>query len=307
MTQTPTTNLTFPIAAVERDTGLGKDTLRAWERRYGFPRPLRDANGDRLYPADQVARLRTLKRLIDKGHRPGKLLALNESQLEELAAGAAAQGQPWSRAPLSGELAGYLEDCRLERADALRAGLMQSMAREGLYRFVLDIAAPLVTAVGDYWECGRFQVYQEHLFTEVMQGVLRAGIGALSHSARQGPEIVLATFPQEQHGIGLMMADAVFSLEGAHCVSLGTSLPLADIARAAAQADVVALSFSIGTSTPQMLAGLSELAAMLPPAVQLWCGGAAVGLARCQLPSFRHVELATAAARIAAWRAEQGG
>lgn len=27
------------IAAVERDTGLTKDTLRVWERRYGFPTP----------------------------------------------------------------------------------------------------------------------------------------------------------------------------------------------------------------------------------------------------------------------------
>jgi len=25
------------IAAVERDTGLSKATLRVWERRYGFP------------------------------------------------------------------------------------------------------------------------------------------------------------------------------------------------------------------------------------------------------------------------------
>ena len=32
------------IAAVERDTGLSKDTLRVWERRYGFPSPGRDAN-----------------------------------------------------------------------------------------------------------------------------------------------------------------------------------------------------------------------------------------------------------------------
>jgi len=38
------------IAAVERDTGLAKDTLRVWERRYGFPAPARDANGERLYP-----------------------------------------------------------------------------------------------------------------------------------------------------------------------------------------------------------------------------------------------------------------
>jgi hypothetical protein len=27
----------YPISAVERETGLSKDTLRMWERRYGFP------------------------------------------------------------------------------------------------------------------------------------------------------------------------------------------------------------------------------------------------------------------------------
>ena len=46
------------IAAVERDTRIGKDTLRVWERRYGFPAPLRDSNGERLYPLDQVEQLR---------------------------------------------------------------------------------------------------------------------------------------------------------------------------------------------------------------------------------------------------------
>jgi hypothetical protein len=35
----------LPIASVERETGLSKDTLRVWERRYGFPTPERDANG----------------------------------------------------------------------------------------------------------------------------------------------------------------------------------------------------------------------------------------------------------------------
>ena len=63
------------IAALERDIGVGKETLRVWERRYGFPQPLRDAFGERVYPADQVARLRLVKRLMDQGGRPGKLLA----------------------------------------------------------------------------------------------------------------------------------------------------------------------------------------------------------------------------------------
>lgn len=58
----------FSIGSVERETGLSKDLLRAWEKRYGFPAPERDAQGDRIYPAPQVEKLRLLRRLIDDGH-----------------------------------------------------------------------------------------------------------------------------------------------------------------------------------------------------------------------------------------------
>ena len=40
------------ISAVERETGLSKDVLRMWERRYGFPDPGRDDNVERQYSAD---------------------------------------------------------------------------------------------------------------------------------------------------------------------------------------------------------------------------------------------------------------
>ena len=61
------------ISAVERETGLSKDVLRIWERRYGFPRPGRDDNAERQYAAGDVAKLRAIKRLMDTGLRPGKL------------------------------------------------------------------------------------------------------------------------------------------------------------------------------------------------------------------------------------------
>src|SRR6478735_10199295 len=77
----------FTIAAVERDVGLSKDVLRVWERRYGFPVPNRDAHGERLYPAAQVLRLRLIKRLMDLGHRPGRLMSTSAEELEALAAG----------------------------------------------------------------------------------------------------------------------------------------------------------------------------------------------------------------------------
>ena len=53
------------IAGVERDTGLSKDTLRVWERRYGCPVPARDAHGERVYSQEQLELLRLVKRLLD--------------------------------------------------------------------------------------------------------------------------------------------------------------------------------------------------------------------------------------------------
>jgi DNA-binding transcriptional MerR regulator len=62
------------VTEVVTETGLSADTLRVWERRYGFPQPVRDNRGRRRYPRAQVDRLRQIKRLVDAGFRPGKLV-----------------------------------------------------------------------------------------------------------------------------------------------------------------------------------------------------------------------------------------
>ena len=72
----PASPPSLTIAEVARETGLGKDTLRVWERRYGFPVPQRDAQGERLYSADDVERLRLIRRLMLQGGRPGQLVSL---------------------------------------------------------------------------------------------------------------------------------------------------------------------------------------------------------------------------------------
>ncbi len=63
----------YPIGVVERDTGIGRDTLRIWERRYGFPEPVRNEKGERIYPEKQLRHLQRIRRLLDQGLRPGKV------------------------------------------------------------------------------------------------------------------------------------------------------------------------------------------------------------------------------------------
>src|SRR4051795_4308316 len=81
----PGSALLLNISAVERETGLSKDVLRMWERRYGFPKPARDENGERQYSAAEVTKLRAIKRLMDVGTRPGKIIHKLQDELDGMA------------------------------------------------------------------------------------------------------------------------------------------------------------------------------------------------------------------------------
>ena len=265
------------IAAVEREVGLSKDVLRVWERRYGFPSPTRDANGERVYPPEQVRRLRLVKRLMDQGLRPGRLLRGTSDDLELLAAGAAVEGGTARSDGGAADEARELLDClRGHDSAGLHRMLQQRHAQLGLASFVQDIIAPMAVGVGEEWAGGRLEVYEEHLFTEIASRLLRQAI--LSLPAGQGPVTLLTTAPEEAHGLGLLMGEAMLSLRGARCINLGTQVPLVDIARAADAygADVVALSFSSSFAARRIPELLQQLRASLPGRVSLWAAGAAV-------------------------------
>ena len=72
------------IREVVRITGLRREQLYMWQRRYGFPSPLRDPFGDRVYPPEQVARLKLIKQLLSEGWRAGAVVPLAESALQSM-------------------------------------------------------------------------------------------------------------------------------------------------------------------------------------------------------------------------------
>lgn len=291
------------ISAVERDTGLSKDTLRVWERRYHFPLPQRDENGERIYTQEQVEKLRALKRLVDRGHRPSKIVGRSLGELLALV-----DPEPTAPEAAAGEGASIIELLRGHRVAELRQMLGQTLAREGLARFCLETIGPTTRQVGDAWMRGQLEVFEEHLYTETVQGLLRSALASLP-PASQPPRVLLTTFPHEQHGLGLLMAEAILALEGATCISLGTQTPIVDIVRAAAaqRADVVALSFSLAYPVTLALEGLEELRSTVAPQVVIWAGGSHPGLVRRAVPGVAVLPtLEAIPGAVAQWRELHG-
>jgi len=291
------------IGAIAHEIGLTKDTLRVWERRYGFPQPSRSAGGERLYPQEQVTKLRLVKRLLDAGHRPSKVLAQSIEVLQQLAESSGV-GQD---APDT-ELDHLVALLRAGAYDDFRFELLKRATRDGLERFVIDVAAPLSARVGNAWAAGTLQVYHEHLFSEAMQVTLRTLLRPLSDALRgRGgkPRMLLTTLSGESHGLGILMAEAMFSLAECECIGLGPQTPLHDIVNAvtAHDVDIVALSFTAVMPAQAIASGLGELRHLLPPEVQIWVGGSSPALRRKLQDGVTHVPgLTPIDDAVAQWR-----
>ena len=299
-------SLTLSIAAVERDTGLTKDTLRVWERRYGFPLPERDGGGERAYPLEQVEKLRVVKRLMDGGHRPGRLVPMSIEALTQLSERAVEVPRRSLRGFMVPDLKAYLALMRSHDVDALRRLLLQAQVRLGLARFVIEVVVPLNTMVGDAWMRGQMEIFEEHVYIECLQCVLRMARGAMPEAAPlDRPRVLLSTLPGEPHSLGLLLAEALLALEGARVVSLGVQTPVWDISRAALahRSDIVALGFTGCMNPNHVVDGLTELRSKLPPAVELWVGGSAPVLHRRKVNGvMAFASLEDIAPQIERWR-----
>jgi DNA-binding transcriptional MerR regulator/methylmalonyl-CoA mutase cobalamin-binding subunit len=307
----------WSIAQVERETGLGKDTLRVWEKRYGFPRPGRDAQDERTYPDEQIQQLRLIKRLLDAGHRPGKVVSLPADRLQALldqetpkvVSIQSAKGEPQL-----GHAAVWVQWLAQDKVALIRQSLQQHILRYGLGRVVDELVAPLCGMVGQAWMRGDITVYQEHLFTQTLQSVLSEAMASVEASLpapAQRPRVLLTTTPQELHGLGLLMVECHLALEHCERLVLGTSTPISDIALAVRQMDIdiLALSFSAHTVRKDMLDSLTQLRAQLPEEVEIWVGGAGASAHARALPSslvLMH-RVGDATPRVQAWRQRQAG
>lgn len=292
----------MPIASVEQATGIARATLRIWERRYGFPQPGRDPRGERSYPDEQVRKLRLIADLMGQGHRPGRLVQLTLQQLTALAGSARRNAGEDPSAAIADPVVAAL---RRHDLPALLRLLEEDVRRLGLAGFVAERMAPLNVTVGHAWARGELEVYEEHLYTEAVQHVVRGQLARVAEPSGDGPRVLLATFPEEAHGLGLLMAQVMLVLEGCPCTSLGVRVPLQQILAAcsAFRADVVGLSFTPSMNPAHVLRGLEQLRGELAPEVAVWAGGRSPVLARHRIAGVQPLpDIAQLPATVSRWR-----
>jgi MerR family transcriptional regulator, light-induced transcriptional regulator len=263
----------YSIRVASRLTGISPDKLRIWERRYGFPAPIRTSTGLRVYTDDDVQRLALVARAMEAGYRAGDAIAESPEKLKRFVSEAAEPREPEPAAVI--DVQEFLRLLRADEIEPLRDRLRQAVASLGPKRFVTDVAAPLVQATGDAWHEGEISVRHEHLLSATLSTQLRLLLSA--YEQPRGPVVLLTTLPDERHGLGIEMAALYLALNGFTIRLLGVDTPIAEVVEAALglSADVVGISVSTAADPRATGTALRSLLGKLPARVELWLGGRA--------------------------------
>ena len=272
------TNLFFSPSEIERETGFGKEQLRKWRQRYGFPPRESNPDGQSIYSLKTVDQLHLIKRLLEAGFRPFQVVGKTVLELETLKFQLGLNIKNETPDELTNKLIEYIKLANLKGFLAL---LKKKRRAQTMFNFVQNTITPLMVSIGDAWSCDEIDIHHEHLCTACIERYLQSEI--LKFLPIKGlPNILFSLPPGENHLLGLLMIEAVMAERGVTTINIGSHIPLNNLKLAAisCKSDVVALSFSFAYPARDVLPTLLHFRRLLPLNIQIWAGGAGISVIR---------------------------
>jgi len=227
----------FNIKAVVRETGVLADTIRAWERRFGIPSPMRTEGGHRRYSRHDIDIILWLKHQTQRGLSISAAVAQFQALLAE-------GKDPLSEntlitpaiAPVS---ISRLEDLRTQWVDACLAyndERAESLASEAFAQYapeevVFHILLAGLAEIGAAWQASRATVQQEHFTSQLVTRRLEALIATAPRPTR--PErMAIALPPGGTHIIPSLAILYLLRMRSFPVTNLGASVPIDQILEA---------------------------------------------------------------------------
>lgn len=255
MTQnTEITLNSYTISVVEKLTGIKPMTLRAWERRYSFLKPLRTDTGHRLYSFADVRKIKAIKKLLDNGFsvsRAANIVEKDESYLQE-------------DEPIDNVWVTYITKIQQAVSEFNEQHLDDAYHEiTSLYPIDLvteNLLVPLLNKLGEDWENREGSVAEEHFFSLY----LRNKLGARFHhqnTQNQGRQLIVAGLPGDYHEFGLLLISLALMNHGFKVLILGPNLPTEELNYVLGKTKACAIVLS-GSTEPDIQKLASEIVAL---------------------------------------------
>ena len=255
-------------------TGVQRNTLLAWERRYSFLDPRRGSNGYRSYSERDLAKIRAVKAYVDQGIAVSVAVehVLNDAQPAD-SFGAESEGS--DAAKHKALLEALLSFDRVAAERVIRSADGKS------YEYLLaEVFTPALIEIGEGWADGRYGVAQEHFASAFIRDQLIAILLRLDGGPETGRTVVCACTPGDQHELGLLMVAIRLAMRAWRITWLGARMPEADLVHFVNNhtPDLLCVSATIAESAEEVVGFARRVRDQIPDSVEFLMGGPAVPL-----------------------------
>jgi DNA-binding transcriptional MerR regulator len=270
----------YYIKQVANVTGLSAQLIRKWEERYQLIQPLRLPNGYRIYNEEHVNTLLTIKALQKKGYSIKEALSLtadNTKEYEDVSDAAELANSAIKEEPrLNNFVISLLERGIACNELELAIILKQAYHFYGLSAFLTEVVSPFLHEVGNKWEAGEWDEYQESVSSLVVRDML-VQIRRNFQYTENAPLVVGACLPMEQHEIPVHYLLLQFLLKGWRSFQIGASPAPGSIEALVTRLQPKIVLLSASTTIPfehdpKLLDKLDRFAESLP-AISFYMGG----------------------------------
>jgi DNA-binding transcriptional MerR regulator len=225
----------YNLKSVVLETGVKPSTLRAWERRYGLPKPARTEGGHRLYSQRDIE---IVKWLLDRQQEGLRIKGAVELWRSLEAHGQdPLQPRPTAVVSLAPETVGqtiaelrqaWVAACLAFDERGAEQTLTQAFALYPPEAVCLDVLRGGIAQIGEGWYAGDVTVQQEHFASALAVRRIEALLLAVPPPTRRG-RIVVACPPEEEHALGLLLLTCLLQRRGWEVLYLGANVPIAHL------------------------------------------------------------------------------
>lgn len=258
----------YNTRAVAQITGVPADTFRAWERRYGLPRPFRTPANQRLYSEQDIGVISWLRSRTDDGMTISQ--AIQRLKLE--APDVFVANQPAQPTELESE--GTPQSARLQQRlldavvafdlDGAERVIDDALSRYSVEAFCGRFVEPAFEEIGLRRGAGDVSVAVAYFAARILERRLVSLLAMVAPRSGRG-SIVVASLPGEEHEVGLLVTAIALARRGWLVVYLGARIPTDALAAAvrAIRPDCVCLGAASDDAVSRATVAAQALAASI--------------------------------------------
>ena len=229
------TTPTYNLKVIIQETDIKPDTLRAWERRYGLPKPDRTKGGHRLYSQHDIEMVKWFLARQDEGlsiSRAVKLWRSIEEEGNDPLLAMPNQSMPESRtavAPPSGSNIAETRNAWIQACLDFNEKLAEQVITQAFAVYppemvCVEILQRGLAEIGMQWYENKTSVQQEHFASALAMRRLNTLLAAAPPPTRPG-RIIIGCPPEELHTFAPMLLTLLLRYQGWEVIYLGANIP----------------------------------------------------------------------------------